>query len=170
MGDVRDPERDQAAPRPGRIPVQAFLIEALKERMEYGRKKYGRPLETENGRDPLRDAWEEMLDLMLYFTQFVLEQGAELPGLEKFTNTPEPKPESWRGASADLFIEDELPASLAKSEGAGGLSQALGAAVDTVSRLGPLIPAICPTCRHEPHAPGHCRSKALNLGCGCLCE
>lgn len=170
MGDVRDPERDQKLPEPGGIPVQEFLIEALKERLEYGRRKYGRPLETGNGRDPLRDAWEEMLDLMLYFTQFALESGAALPGLEKFTRRPEPEPQGWRGYSADLLIEDEVPSSLAESEGAGALNLALGAAGDAVSRLGALIPEICPLCRHEPHAPGRCRSKALNLGCGCLCE
>lgn len=83
MSDVRDPERDQPLPRPGGLPVQAILIRAIQERMQFGIRKYGRPLETNNGRDPLRDMWEEMLDMVSYFTQYVLEQGVVLPGMEK---------------------------------------------------------------------------------------
>lgn len=151
MGDVRDPGRDQELPHPGGLPVQAVLIEALKERMGYGRRKYGRPLETDNGRDPLLDAWEEMLDLMSYFTQFVLEQGTRLPGLEKFT--VEERDESMAGAGDRA-----------------GLAGALNAARGTAVAVGALIPKDCPMCLHGPHAPGRCKSKALNLGCGCLCE
>jgi hypothetical protein len=140
MAETRDPESDQPLPEPGGFPVQAVLIEALKQRMAFGLKKYGRPLETDNGRDPLRDMWEEMLDMVSYFTQYVLEQGTVLPGLEQFTRNPEP--------------------GRALSEGSGPAAGALAGA----------IPEICPMCRHEPHAPGRCRSQALNLGCGCLCE
>lgn len=75
MSDVRDPRRDQPLPTPGSQPVQAALIAALAERREYGTRKYGRPLETHNGRDALTDAWEEALDLLTYLTQMRLERG-----------------------------------------------------------------------------------------------
>lgn len=87
MSTVRDPNRDQPLPTPGHQPVQAALIDAIAERRNYGIRKYGRPLETHNGRDSLTDAWEEALDLLTYLTQMRLERGdlitkpaSELPG------------------------------------------------------------------------------------------
>lgn len=79
MSDVRDPERDQPLPTPGGQPVQAALIAALTERTDYGRRKYGTPLMTFNGRDALTDAWEEALDLLTYLTQMRLERGDDMP-------------------------------------------------------------------------------------------
>jgi hypothetical protein len=78
VSQTRDPERDQQLPTPGRQPVQAALIRALAERRDYGTRKYGRPLETHNGRDALTDAWEEALDLLTYLTQMRLERGDQV--------------------------------------------------------------------------------------------
>jgi hypothetical protein len=75
MSDTRDPQRDQPLPTPGKQNVQQALIAALGERMEYGVRKYGTPLQTHNGRDALVDAWEEALDLLTYLTQMRLERG-----------------------------------------------------------------------------------------------
>jgi len=50
----------------------------LVERRQYGIAKYGRELETNNGRDSLKDAWEEAVDLVVYLTQMRLERGDEL--------------------------------------------------------------------------------------------
>lgn len=80
MSDIRDPYRDQPLPAPGRQPVQAALVDAIRERTEYGRRKYGTPLMTHNGRDALTDAWEEALDLVTYLTQMRLERGDVLGG------------------------------------------------------------------------------------------
>jgi hypothetical protein len=81
VSDVRDSQRDQPLPKPGRINVQAALRAALHEREAYGRRKYGTALETDNGRDALTDAWEEALDLVTYLTQMRLERGDLLPGM-----------------------------------------------------------------------------------------
>ena len=75
MGDVRDPARDQPLPVPGRQSVTNALLHALAERRQYGTMKYGRELETNNGRDALKDAWEEAVDLVVYLTQMRLERG-----------------------------------------------------------------------------------------------
>lgn len=82
MSDVRDPERDQPLPLPGNLPVQDIMIAAIEERRDHGIRKYGRPLETNNGRDALKDAWEEVVDLFAYLTQMRLERGDVLPGME----------------------------------------------------------------------------------------
>lgn len=43
-------------------------------RIDLGIRRYGRPLETFNGRDALVDAYEEALDLTNYLCQRTLEQ------------------------------------------------------------------------------------------------
>ena len=78
MSDVRDPATDQRLPVKGDLLVQQILIEAFAARRELGIRKYGTPLETNNGRSALRDAWEEALDLVTYLTQALLEAGEEL--------------------------------------------------------------------------------------------
>lgn len=82
MSDKRDPKRDQPLPTKGQMNVQEVLSKALLERMQYGIDKYGSPLETFNGRDPVRDVWEELLDALTYMTQVRLERGDVLPGME----------------------------------------------------------------------------------------
>jgi len=154
-------------PKPGKLPVQQILIHAIEERREHGIRKYGRALETDNGRSALQDAWEEAMDLLVYLTQMRLEQGHRIPGMERLAGQSEPA--QWGGARADLYILDEVPPGLAKDDSGGG-AQSLSVATSAANGLEALIPKICPVCRHEPHAPGRCRSKALSLGCGCLCE
>lgn len=78
MSAIRDPHRDQPLPTPGQQSVQDALIRAVQERRDYGIRKYGRPLETHNGRDALTDAWEEALDLVTYLTQMRLERGDDI--------------------------------------------------------------------------------------------
>jgi hypothetical protein len=45
----------------------------LWERFNEGMQKYGVPLTTHNGRDAMKDAWEEVADLCQYLTQAKLE-------------------------------------------------------------------------------------------------
>lgn len=79
MADQRDPERDQQAPVPQGMDVQQALIRAIQERRQHGIRKYGQPLMTEDGRDTLRDAWEEALDLCSYLTKALLQRDGRLP-------------------------------------------------------------------------------------------
>lgn len=78
MGETRDPERDQPLPEPGTVDIQLYLMRALVARRDHGIRKYGRPLESNNGRVALLDLWEELLDGLLYCTQALTEMGVPL--------------------------------------------------------------------------------------------
>ena len=45
------------------------LLAAMRERRELGIQRYGKPLQYENGRDPLTDAAQELLDAAVYLRQ-----------------------------------------------------------------------------------------------------
>jgi hypothetical protein len=46
----------------------------MKRRNEFGEFKYGTPLQAHNGRDALKDAYEEALDLCVYLRQALYER------------------------------------------------------------------------------------------------
>lgn len=46
----------------------------LEERLKVGIERYGQPLQAFNGRDSLRDAYEEVLDLAVYLRNAIYEQ------------------------------------------------------------------------------------------------
>lgn len=60
-----------------RGPINRQLVADLTARMEMGVAKYGTPLMTHNGRDPLVDAYQESLDLVMYLRQAEAEHGIE---------------------------------------------------------------------------------------------
>lgn len=67
MSDVRDPETDQQLPvRNDSAAVQDLVIADIEQRKALGLKKYGTLLQAHNGRDMLRDAYDEALDLCIY--------------------------------------------------------------------------------------------------------
>lgn len=67
MSDVRDPDRDQVLPTPNDGPsCHDLVIADLEERKAHGLKKYGSPLQPNNGRSMLQDAYEEILDMAAY--------------------------------------------------------------------------------------------------------
>ena len=45
------------------------LLAAMRERRELGIQRYGKPLQYANGRDPLIDAAQELLDAAVYLRQ-----------------------------------------------------------------------------------------------------
>lgn len=55
-------------------PVWYMVIKDMNLRNEFGRKKYGTPLQPFNGRDVLKDAYEEALDLVVYLRQAIYER------------------------------------------------------------------------------------------------
>jgi len=65
----------QPMPTPTTGPAIADLVLAdLGERDRLGQRTYGTRLQAHNGRDALRDAYEEALDLALYLRQAIAER------------------------------------------------------------------------------------------------
>ena len=50
------------------------VIMDMAARDQVGRARYGVPLQPHNGRDALRDAYEEALDLCAYLRQAIMER------------------------------------------------------------------------------------------------
>jgi hypothetical protein len=66
---------EQPAPAPNdSVPVWDLVIADMRERDRVGRERYGVPLQAGNGRDALRDAYEESLDLAVYLRQALAER------------------------------------------------------------------------------------------------
>lgn len=76
-------ERLRRAPD-GDRPIVLRVCEMLEERKALGIERYGTPLQAFNGRDVVRDATEECLDLVTYLFQAILEGKSEL--IEYFNN------------------------------------------------------------------------------------
>lgn len=54
--------------------VWPLVIEDMRARDAVGRERYGVPLQPHNGRDALKDAYAEALDLCVYLRQAILER------------------------------------------------------------------------------------------------
>lgn len=68
-------DRAQPLPVGNDLPVIHELVKAdLQQRLGFGVAKYGQPLQPYNGRNALRDAYEEILDLAVYLRQQLWEQ------------------------------------------------------------------------------------------------
>lgn len=66
---------DQPLPTVNDLPnMQDLLVADIEKRREVGIARYGTPLQPHNGRDALRDAYEEALDLALYLRQLIYER------------------------------------------------------------------------------------------------
>lgn len=68
------PTEPQPPPQAGQREITALVIADLVQRHQDGCAKYGRPLESFNGRDPLKDAYQEALDLCQYLRQLIEER------------------------------------------------------------------------------------------------
>ena len=68
-------EEDQPLPRVTEGPcIQDLVTADIVARKEFGRRRYGTVLQPFNGRDSLRDAYEEALDLAIYLRQLLYER------------------------------------------------------------------------------------------------
>lgn len=66
---------EQPDPQPNEHPPAWELVLAdMHERDRIGRRKYRTPLQPHNGRDALRDAYEEALDLAVYLRTAIYER------------------------------------------------------------------------------------------------
>ena len=55
-------------------PIWDLVIRDMKDRDNLGRERYGVPLQANNGRDPLQDLYEELLDAAVYIKQAIVER------------------------------------------------------------------------------------------------
>jgi hypothetical protein len=71
-------ETKQAAPEITELPesmsVQAMVLKDVATRMVIGKERYGTLLYPNNGRDMLRDAYEEALDLAVHLRGAIAER------------------------------------------------------------------------------------------------
>lgn len=66
---------DQPPPTPNEHPaVWDLVLQDMHARDEHGRRVYGTRLQPHNGRDPVRDAYEEILDTAVYLKQAQVER------------------------------------------------------------------------------------------------
>lgn len=70
---LKQREGDQILPVSGHEDVFEALISLLRERQQTGIRRYGHSLQTFNGRNVLRDWFEERLDEEAYFMQLLLQ-------------------------------------------------------------------------------------------------
>jgi len=74
-----DPTKGEPQPIPGKgRSVIDEVIKDLEARRQVGIVKYGETLKTNNGRNPLMDAYQEVLDLANYIKQCLMEQEEKL--------------------------------------------------------------------------------------------
>jgi hypothetical protein len=65
---------DQPAPElNSERPVWDLVLADMRARDKSGKAKYGVPLQPFNGRNPLVDAYQEALDLVVYLRQAIIE-------------------------------------------------------------------------------------------------
>jgi hypothetical protein len=77
----------QSAPKPNRrASIQSIVRNDLRQREQFGIEKYGTPLQANNGRVAIVDAYQEALDLVCYLKQ-VIEEGG-LVGRHGADDTP----------------------------------------------------------------------------------
>jgi hypothetical protein len=66
---------EQPAPVANQNPaVWPLVMVDMASRDKLGRERYGTPLQPHNGRDTLRDAYEEALDLAVYLRSAIYER------------------------------------------------------------------------------------------------
>jgi hypothetical protein len=64
--------------------VQDAVCADIQQRKQIGIQRYGTPLQAGNGRDSLRDAYEEALDLACYLRQAIEERDQlKMPGFPR---------------------------------------------------------------------------------------
>jgi len=73
-GTRTPPTTEQPAPRPGTGDIWRLVIADMEVRRQTGITRYGTPLQADNGRDALTDAYQEALDMCVYLRQAIAER------------------------------------------------------------------------------------------------
>lgn len=81
--ELKDAKEQPAPVANDRPAVWPAVIKDMEARDQLGRQRYGVPLQPNNGRDALRDAYEEALDLAVYLKQAMIERDMALADLER---------------------------------------------------------------------------------------
>ena len=72
----------QPNPKPGKQNVfpeiKGKILDMIEQRRQEGIATYGTELQTHNGRDVLRDAFEDCLDCLIYLGQALMERDGGL--------------------------------------------------------------------------------------------
>lgn len=67
----------QPPPIEGTGDIWLEVIKSMQGRRAFGIKKYGRPVQLDNGRDHLQDLYEELLDAVVYLKQEIMRRERE---------------------------------------------------------------------------------------------
>lgn len=111
MGDedvaLRKREEDQDLPVPNDQPncQQAYMdwvAEVAPERMALGLKRYGTLLQPFNGRDFMRDAFDELFDLSVYMHGIRIERARMLDLLREAATVPTSDPAKVRRVQLEI--------------------------------------------------------------------
>lgn len=77
-GGLKLRDGDQPLPVPNAArDVQSQVIDDIAARREVGIQRYGTALQPHNGRDALRDLYEELLDACCYIKQAIIERDGD---------------------------------------------------------------------------------------------
>lgn len=70
--------QEQPPPVPNAsVPIAELVLVDVRARRDLGLKRYSTYLQANNGRDALRDAYEEALDLVMYLRQALEERDGQ---------------------------------------------------------------------------------------------
>lgn len=83
---MSSPNTPEPPPTPNdSTPIVDLVVADLQERKRQGIAKYGVPLQAHNGRRPMVDAYQEVLDLACYVRQELEERAVQNPTIEALT-------------------------------------------------------------------------------------
>jgi hypothetical protein len=103
---------EQQLPTPNGSPhIHDLVSEDHQARKALGTERYGTPLQADNGRDALRDAYEESLDLSVYLRQAIEERNLQADKLrERLENAvPDTMATGDRKAVLDEVLQLVMP-------------------------------------------------------------
>jgi hypothetical protein len=81
VGDSNPATPQQQTVPEGEGDIWLLVISDMQRCREFGIQKYGKPVQKYNGRRPLIDAYQEVLDLAVYLRQAIAEEDAAIEAI-----------------------------------------------------------------------------------------